>query len=127
MQESRLITIGVYPSSTAYEQDDPAFEEQVGVLARDIKGTGATIEQSQPGGKSGPLLELTQIIVTGGVGLSGLLSVLRLWIKRRGDRRIDVEYRSGGVKKKFRLDGHNLSEEALAQLAKDILEQSDEE
>jgi membrane-associated two-gene conflict system component 1 (EACC1) len=118
-----VLEVKVEAASRLYDQNDPAFLQQVSTLQRDISAAGIQVLETElPGRKGGSdITPVVQAIVAGGPGLVALCGVVRLWIKQRGDRLIRLTVRGADERDRvLELDGRNVSDEKLVAFFKEF-------
>ncbi|WP_157574638.1 hypothetical protein [Nocardia jejuensis] len=127
-EENCRTEVTIETASRQYARSDPAFLEQVVGLQDDLTLAGIKILSSTEGGQKGigEVEPIVRAVVIGGPGLIALFSVAKVWLKQRGDRllRISVTDKSGDTKI-IRLDGKNVSDEAMLAFAEDMAKRLD--
>jgi hypothetical protein len=117
---SEVLTLTLEPSIDDWDPREEAFLDEVRVLQRGLTEAGGQVQRGEVTGKGGDLVPVVQLVLGGGAGLTAILSVVRLWITRRGRRSVKLRVGQGEAAQTWDLSASNVSEETLARIALQI-------
>jgi hypothetical protein len=114
---SESLSLTLEPSIDGWDPSEEAFLDELRVLRRELAEEGGQIQLDEVTGKGGDLVPVVEMVLGGGAGLAAILSVVKLWITRRGRRTVKLTVGKGKTAQTWDLSARNVSEETLARIA----------